>query len=209
MKNLIYLAVLLLSFGCNPTKEDKSLKEGDTNNFDRTQNQFTKVPLLDTIIRSDDPHEFRPWQIKSFVDESGNLSDEKYVKYYTTIFINTPDSSFQYVYVKVIVTKNTAGIFIHDNGSKHPAKKLTGTVTMTMALSSHEKSVIEIDTEWDINGGFRIVNNVNPEKSYFTDFLNCLKNSPSGFVVSFEDEYLTEYSFFIPTEGFSEEFTLL
>ncbi len=209
MKYLVYLAVLLLTFGCNLSQDDKSLKEGDTKNFDRIQNQFTEVPFLDTLFMADDPHEFRPWQIKSFVDESGNLSNEKYIKYYTTIFISNPDTVFQYVYVKVIVTKNAAGIFLHDSGSKHPAKRLSGTVTITIALSKYEKSVIEIDTEWDNNGGFRIVNHTDPEKSYYTTFLNYLKHSSPGFRVSFEDEYLTDYSFYVVTEGFSEEFTML
>ena len=203
MKNLIPLIFLLILFGCNTDPNKKSGTEGDS------RNQYANIPFVDTLFRADDPYEFRPWQIKSFVDKSGNPTNEKYIKYYTTTFIINNDTSFIYVYVEIIVTRNAAGIFIHDYGSRHPSKKPMDTVTMEIQASKDDRSVIIIDSPWDSSGGFRIEDKEASQKSYFTTFLNYLKNRPEGFRVIFEDEILSEYSFYVSTDGFSEELALL
>lgn len=148
------------------------------------------------------------WYKGTFTDEFGDPTGKKYINTTTEGGFSNSATRNSYLFVEILVTKNSAGIFLHEyEKNSSPESFYTG-ATVMLKNSSGETLRISSNSKWNQTGGLAIRRN--EYSPGFLNFKNFLLNSPGNEIkVVIQDEYSSRYNFTINTKGFKEEFEKL
>lgn len=152
------------------------------------------------------------WKLENFTDEYGDPTGKKYTT--TTVrgtFSNSATVNSD-LWVSLILTQTSAGIFLHEYDLSRPAQKFVGTARIKM--KNFEDKELEIFTghSWNQNGGILIQNFtvVEGAESYdFAKFRDFIRKSAGEIKFIVYDKYSSTYRFDILTSGFQESFAQL
>jgi len=151
----------------------------------------------------------RPWHIGTFVDTSGDPTNERFVQ--TTVdgtFSNSATTN-SYLFVEVFFKKNAAGIYLRENNKTQPPKKFVRSVQIQMKNSANKEITIRTARAWNQSGGILIENHLGRDVKQidFSNFRDFIKASNGEIKVVIHDDNASVYNFTIDTSGFEEEFT--
>jgi len=210
---LVILSVLLS--GCNQIDKIKS----NINEKKRVRDSLAviKKERLDSIHAvydsiaakrraeeaAEEAYRNRPWKLNTFVDEFGDPTDIKYIRYTTTGKFSNSATSNEYLYVEIYIKNNAAGLFLHEYSSSRPAETFIGTGTMKLKNSAGAVLTIRMYDEWNQKGGMAIY------RDYYYNLIYFLKKSVGEIKAVVQDEYSSSYSFTIDATGFTAEYNQL
>lgn len=149
----------------------------------------------------------RPWQLGEFVDDFGDRTGDKFIG--TTIdgtFSNSATSN-SYLHVRLLVTKDNAGIFLHEYERSGPPQKFIGSGTVMLRNSNNETISLRSTRTWNDSGGILIINGF--VRSNFTELRDFLMKSVGEVRVVIRNEYSSVYNFTVDATGFTAEYNLL
>jgi hypothetical protein len=146
-----------------------------------------------------------PWTISSYAPKEGETEGKKFVRFVTEGDFTDSTQNKSYLYAEVLVTKENAGIFLHELKKSSPAEKFSEPVQIKMTNSSGEELQMISSRRWNSSGGILIERN-NNDYSQFRIFLLQNKGTVS---VEVKDSGTRIYHFNINTYGFSDSFTKL
>ena len=159
----------------------------------------------------------RPWKLDNFVDDFGDPDpNAKHIRFNTKGTFSNSATSNEILYVKLIITKSSVGIFLREYEITRSPEKPIGTWTILMKSASGETLTFYSSSEWSHTGGLAIRNNIYNEpnlkflSSYdATKINNFLKRSSGTIKVVVQDAYSSTYRFDVDPTGFTREFNLL
>ena len=150
------------------------------------------------------------WELKSFVSGSGDQSNKKYIETNTEGIFSNPTTTRGELYVQVILTKTSAGFLLHKLNKALPSLKIDGTATITLKNPNLEELKLSSIEPWSPSGGIKVKNHGENKHLAFYDQLRDFMNKSTGnILVTITDELSSTYSFYISSNGFSKEFSLL
>jgi hypothetical protein len=195
MKQLLIFSLFIgLVISCNQPQESKI----DSN-------------LIDSINKADSiklAFENRPWRTDTFVDDFGDKTGNIYI--YTKVlgtFSNSATSNSA-VFVKIIITKNIAGLFLHQYSPDNPAEKFIGQGKISMKNQAGTLKGISSIGEWNKQGGL-LIENTAGFWNYYSDLVNFIKASEGEIKFVVVDSYSSKFNFSINANGFVEEYKKL
>jgi hypothetical protein len=146
-----------------------------------------------------------PWAISSYAPKEGETEGKKFVRFVTEGDFSDSIQTKNYLYAEVLVTKENAGIFLHELKKTSPAEKFSGTVQIKMTNSSGEELLMNSSRRWNSSGGILIERNNND----YSQFRIFLLQSNGTVTCEIKGTGTKVYHFNINTEGFSDSFTRL
>lgn len=155
-------------------------------------------------------NDYIAWELKSFVAESGDQSNRKYIETNTEGIFSNPTTKRGTLYVQVVLTKTSAGILLHKLSKASPSLKIDGTATITLKNSNLEELKISSIEPWSPSGGIKLKNHgENKHLAFYDQLRDFLNKSTGNILLTITDELSSTYSFYISSSGFSKEFNLL
>lgn len=210
MKNysVLFISIILFITGCLPEPNKVKLSPEDSLRIAINDSiHRVKKDSTDKVKAEKLAHLNRPWKLGTFNDEFGEPTKDKFIKTDTEGYFSNSATTNEYLYVKVLITNNAAGIFLHEYSRSSPAEKFIGSATIKLKNSEGEKLRIISVSEWNHNGGLLITNKYG-SKGY-SKFRNFLRKSAGIIKVVIYDDYSSSYKFDIDATGFTKEFSLL
>lgn len=201
-----FLTILVLLLGCNQVTHESSKELDDSlKSVKLKEDSLFKIyrDSLQAVSDAKLAYENRPWKIGEYSDQFGDPTGEKFISTNTIGNFSNSATSNSDLWVKIIIEKSIAGLFLHQYSPSDQAEKFIGNGKMFLKNEKGEKIEILIGGHWNQNGGIRIENN------NFTKLISFLKKSPGEIIVVVHNEYSSIYNFSIKGDGFNDEFKLL
>lgn len=153
----------------------------------------------------------RRWEIRTFVNEYGEKTEEKYIETKTDGTFSNSATSNSYLRTEIILTKKAAGIFLHEYKESSAPVKFIGSSRVKMKNNNNEEIEIFSGRSWNQTGGILIDNNNHTQgnESDYSKFLRFLKKSNGEIKFVIYDKYSSVYRFSVDMGGFEEEFSKL
>lgn len=189
-KKLIFLILVILS-GCSNPPESK--EKNVTND--------TKVKSRPSTVRP----VANPWTLSSFAPKEGETEGIKFVKFVTEGDFSDLSQNNKYLYVEVIINKESAGIFLRELKKSSPSEKFSEPVQIRMTNSAGQELQMISTRRWNSSGGILIEKNNND----YSQFRIFLLQSKGMVTVSIKDPGTKTYHFSINADGFSDTFSKL
>lgn len=152
--------------------------------------------------------ENKPWKLNTFVDDFGDKTGKKFIETKTEGLFSNSATSGSPLYVKIILEKAAAGIFLYEYSADNPAVKFIGTGTIKLKNSIGETLTLTSTSEWNQRGGIALHND-SYEGYPVAKLREFIKKSAGEIKVVIKDEYSSIYSFSIDVTGFTEEYEKL
>jgi hypothetical protein len=189
---LNWVLILLLSVfiaGCNnnPAPSEKPAK-GNSSSKSR------KIKAKPTV---------NPWTINSFAARPDDSTARKYVRYVTDGNFSKNSGPNGYLYAEMLVTKVSAGIFLHESQKSNPMEEFNGPVHITMKNTEGSELQLTSGRGWNKSGGILIEKNNND----YSQFRIFMLQSTGMINVDITDADSTLYHFNINADGFSAAFS--
>jgi hypothetical protein len=146
-----------------------------------------------------------PWTINSFAPKQDDSSGRKYVRYVTEGNFTNNGSSNGYLYAELLVTKVSAGIFLHESQKSNPMEEFKGPVHITMKNTEGTELQLTSGRGWNKSGGILIEKNNND----YSQFRIFMLQSTGIISVEITDADSTSYHFKINADGFSAAFSAI
>jgi len=143
-----------------------------------------------------------PWAISSFAPKDGDSTSRKYVRYVTDGTFSSKTTANGYLYAELLVTKVSAGIFLHESKKSNPMAKFNGPVQITMKNSGDTELRMTSGRGWNKSGGILIEKNNND----YSQFRIFMLQSNGIINVEINDADSASYNFKINPDGFSTSF---
>jgi len=207
------LLIVIVFYGCLNISENKKLSLEDS----------LKVAIKDSILQAKKDsiekaeaerlaYLNRPWKLNTYVDDYGESTKDKFIKTTTEGYFSNSATTKDYLYVKVFVDKDGAGIFLHQYNKSSSPEKFIGTATIKMKNEAGQEIKIYTAHSWNQSGGILIQNFtlVKGAETYdFLRFRNFINKSVGKIKVVIYDEYSSVYRFDIDATGFTKEYQLI
>ena len=146
-----------------------------------------------------------PWAISSFAPKEGETEGRKFLKFVTDGDFSDSTQNNSYLYVEVIVNKESAGILLHELKKSSPAEKFSDAVKIKMTNSVGQELQMNSARRWNSSGGILIEKN-NNDYSQFRIFL--LQNK-GPVTIEIKASVAKIYHFSMNADGFSDSFSRL
>ncbi len=190
---LNWVAFLLLSVfiaGCNnsPAPVEKPAKT--------TSSKSKKIKAKPAV---------NPWTVNSFAPKQDDTTGRKYVRYVTDGSFSNNDSPNGYLFAELLVTKVSAGIFLHESKKSNPMEEFKGPVHITMKNIAGTELQLTSGRGWNKSGGILIEKNNND----YSQFRIFMLQSTGIINVDITDADSTLYQFKIIADGFSDAFSTI
>jgi hypothetical protein len=144
-----------------------------------------------------------PWSVNSFAPKDGDSTSRKYVRYVTDGNFSGKTSTNGYLHAELLVTKVSAGIFLHESKKTNPMSKFNGPVQITMKNTDDTELRMTSNRGWNKSGGILIEKNNND----YSQFRIFMLQSTGIINVEIIDADSTSYQFKINADGFSSAFS--
>lgn len=181
----------------------------------RTEGVDTYTTIVDSIMQANqatlDSIKAIKWRKGNYVDEFGDPTSKSFIKTTTTGTFSNSAVNGEYLYVEIIIDKNSTGLFLHEYESSRPAETFIGGGEMLLKNQAGEILRITAFREWSNKGGMSIYNLIeNDDKYAFRSLLTSfLKRSVGEIKVVVQDEYRSTYNFTIDATGFTKAYASL
>lgn len=152
------------------------------------------------------------WRLENFKDEYGDPTNKKYV---STLIRGTFSNSVTAdadLWVTLLVTKESAGILLHEYDLSRPAEKFSNVARIKLKNSTGKELQLSSGHSWNQRGGILIQNftMVKGAESYdFSNFKNFLMKADGKIKCIIYDTYSSAYRFDIDVTGFQDVFNKL
>ncbi len=169
---------------------------------------YEKIVELEEVKPEPEPEPesiFLKWESGSFVDNFGDPTDKRYIYTKSEGTFSNSAVSNEYLLVQVLVTGNSAGIFLYEHGNK-PPEKIIGTARIQMKNSIGNTITVLSVSEWNQEGGIKLSN---LGVASLSKFINFLKSATGEIKDVIYDEYSSSYLFIINAEGFIDSFAAI
>lgn len=198
---LVIFSTLFYLTGCNTN--DGGVREKSREKIIQDSISQAKQDSVKKAEEARIAYEKRPWKSGEFVDNFGDPTGKKYIQTVITGSFSNSATTNEYLFVKLLITKSNAGLFLHEYSADRQAEKFIGDGTIHLKNETGEKIKIGIDGDWNQQGGLLIAS------TNFSKFMSFLKKSSGKIDVIVFDEYSSKFLFKIDLQGFNEEYTLL
>lgn len=207
MKNLLLLlsvSIIMMS-GCqppvksDPEKVARELREKSI----RDSIQKAKNDSIKKIEDERKAYESRPWKLDRFVDNFGDPTGEKYIKSYSSGIFSNSATNGDDLYVKLLVTRSSIGLFLYEYSNDNAAEKFIGGGTVLAKNEAGEKVQVGITGDWNSQGG------INIGGGHYSKLIAFMKKSTGRIKFVVYDDYSSKYNFEVDMRGFNDEFSLL
>ncbi len=213
MKFWINIICILVAFSC--VFCDK--KMADTSYADSVRSATDSLELRkanDSIALAKAKEElnaiFGKWELKSFVDNFGDPTKDQYLISFVEGKFSNSATSNSYLFVEVLITKKSAGIFLKEYDVARPPQKFNSSVQIQMKNEKEEKLILNTSGVWNQSGGIRLDNNIGDYyHGTFKKFKDFIVKSSGPIKVVILDDYSSVYNFSIIPGDFNDKFSKL
>ena len=188
MKKLLFLSLVILA-GCGHPK---------ASNEKTAKNNINVKPKASPAKRT-----ANLWTIGSFAPKEEQTERIKFVRFITKGDFSDSTQNNGYLSVEVIVSKTSAGIFLHELKKSNPAETFSEPVQINMTNSSGQELHLISNRKWNSSGGILIEKNNND----YSEFRIFLLQNKGLITVEIKAPGSKIYHFSINTDGFSDSFT--
>ena len=204
------LILLLILIGCNNNapKSPKFSTEEWQKSITKDSLEKVKRDSIERILAELKAFNNRPWQVGTFTDKFGDPTTDKFVRTYMDGKFSNSATSDEYLFVKILVTKDAIGLFLHEYSADKPAESFSSIGTMDMKNEANEIISLHLWGGWNDSGGNKIYD-LSKDSNYATRFKNFLMKSKGIIKVVVTDKYSSVYNFTIDATGFGDEYAKL
>lgn len=202
LKYLVFLTLLWTAIACNPQKDQSPSKSDSIALAERKKKALDYFASIDSIKEAVKPK----WIVSSFVDNFGDPTKEKYLSYETSGTFSNSATANSPLFVKILITKKSCGVFLHEYKESGPAVKPIGTYTFNLKNADGKTHQVFSGSEWNQSGGISISNFIYENiKDYdFSELRNFMVKSNGQVKFYIKDSYSSSYNFTIDTNGLSD-----
>ena len=168
--------------------------------FNNSKNEIsTNHPITEDTFKSAKNY----WSIDSFVDDFGDATNEKFIAQKTTGTFSNSATTNSFLGVKIIVTKASAGVFLHEYDWSRSAVYFIGGGKMSLKDSKGGTLKLYVAGKWNNSGGIPL------SKKDLKSLVKFLKAREGEIKVNMQDDYSSDYNFTINTTGFDSLYSTL
>lgn len=209
MKRWIRTTVILLAslcFCCDKKIVDTSYADSVRRVSDSLNLQKTNDSIALAKSKEELNAIFGKWEVKSFVDNFGDPTKDKYLVSFMEGKFSNSATSNSYLFVEILMTKKSAGIFLKEYDVTRPAQKFTSSVQIQMKNERDEKLILNTSGVWNQSGGIKLDNNIGDYyHGTFKKFRDFIAKSSGPIKVVIFDDYSSVYNFSINPSGFKDK----
>lgn len=209
MKAWIKTVVILLAvlcFSCEKKVADTSYVDSVRRTADSLKLQKANDSIALVKAKEELNAIFGKWEVKSFVDNFGDPTKEQYLISFIEGKFSNSATSNSYLFVEVLITKKSAGIFLKEYDVARPPQKFSGSVQIQMKNEKDEKLILNTSGVWNQTGGIRLDNNIGDYyHGTFKKFKDFIAKSSGPIKVVIFDDYSSVYNFSITPADFSDK----
>jgi len=187
LKRVILLLLVILA-GCNNPHSPKETT---------VRNNTPVKPIASTTKPA-----ANLWITSAYAPKKGETEGRKFVRFVTEGDFSDSAQNNSYLYAEVLITKESAGIFLHELKKSSPLEKFSGPVQIKMTNSTGQELQMNSNRGWNSSGGILIEKNNND----YSQFRIFLLQSKGTVIVEVKDSGTKIYHFNINADGFSDSF---